>query len=112
MWRLFYIDVLTPSPWNAQVCKRMPRPRKAKPRSLRLAALGQAIELVIAEKADMTQETVADDSGLAIKQVGTYVRGQGNPTYVTLVKLCEGLHMSLGELTSRADDLYDKRLGR
>ncbi len=111
MWRLFYIDALIPSLECASL-QHMPRPRTAKPRSLRLAALGQAIELVIAENVDMTQETVAFDSGLAVKQVGTFVRGQGNPTYTTLLKLCEGLHVSLGELTSRADDLYEKRLGR
>ena len=90
----------------------MPRPRTSKPRSLRHAALGQAIELVIAENAGMTQETVADESGLDVKQVGTFIRAQGNPTYTTLLKLCEGLHVSLGELTSKADDLYEKRLGR
>jgi hypothetical protein len=46
------------------------------------------------------------DAGLAVKQVGSFVRGQGNPTYTTLVRLCEGLHVSPGELTSRADHLY------
>jgi DNA-binding phage protein len=90
----------------------VPRPRKSTPRSLRLAALGQAIELVIAEDPDMTQETVANDSGLDVRQVGNYIRGQGNPTYETLVKLCEGLHVSLGALQRRADELYDKRVGR
>jgi transcriptional regulator with XRE-family HTH domain len=90
----------------------MPRPRTAKPRSLRHAALGQAIELVIAENAGMTQEAVADDSDLDVKQVGTFIRGRGNPTYTTLLKLSEGLHVSLGELILRAEDLYEKRLGR
>lgn len=90
----------------------MSRPRTVKPRSLRHAALGQAIELVIAENADMTQESVADDSGLAAKQVGSFACGRGNPTYETLLKLCEGLHVSLGELMVRADELYEKRLGR
>jgi transcriptional regulator with XRE-family HTH domain len=90
----------------------MPRPRTAKPRSLRHAALGQAIELVIAENAGMTHETVAEDSGLDVKQVGTFIRAQGNPTYITLLRLCEGLHVSLGELMVRADELYEKRLGR
>jgi transcriptional regulator with XRE-family HTH domain len=90
----------------------MSRPRTTKPRSLRHAALGQAIELTIAEDPDMTQETVAADARLAVKQVGTFARGQGNPTYATLLKLCEGLHVSLGELMLRADGLYEKRLGR
>ncbi len=68
--------------------------------------------MVIAENPDMKQESVADDSGLDAKQVGTFVCGRGNPTYETLLKLCEGLHVSLGELMVRADELYEKRLGR
>jgi transcriptional regulator with XRE-family HTH domain len=90
----------------------MPRPRTAKPRSLRHAALGQAIELVIAEDARMTLDTVAAESGLDEKQLGTFIRGQGNPTYSTLLKLCDGLHVSLGTLMLRAEALLDKRLGR
>ncbi len=90
----------------------MPRPRTAKPRSLRHAALGQAIELAMAEDAHMTLDTVAAESGLDEKQVGTFIRGQGNPTYATLLKLCEGLHVSLGELMLSADELHKKRLER
>lgn len=90
----------------------MPRPRTAKPRSVRHAALGQAIELVMAEDADMTLDSVARESGLDEKHIGTFIRGQGNPTYETLVKLCEGLHVSPGELLVRADDLYRKRVKR
>lgn len=90
----------------------MARPRTAKPRSLRHAALGQAIELVIAEDAGMTLDTVAADSGLDEKQIGTFIRGQGNPTYGTLLKLCDGLHVSLGRLMLRAEELYEKRCGR
>jgi DNA-binding phage protein len=90
----------------------MARPRTAKPRSLNHAALGQAIELVMAEDASMTLDTVAADSGLDEKQIGTFIRGQGNPTFSTLLKLCEGLHVSFDELALRAQDLYRKRLGR
>jgi transcriptional regulator with XRE-family HTH domain len=90
----------------------MPRQRTAKPRSLRHATLGQAIELVMAEDARMTLDTVAAESGLDEKQIGTFIRGQGNPTYSTLLKLCDGLHVSLGELMRRADELHEKRLGR
>jgi transcriptional regulator with XRE-family HTH domain len=90
----------------------MPRPRTAKPRSLRHAALGQAIELVIAEDAHMTLDTVAAESGLDEKQIGTFIRGQGNPTYSTLLKLCEGLHVSLDELMLSAEELHKKRLER
>jgi transcriptional regulator with XRE-family HTH domain len=90
----------------------MPRPRTAKPRSLRHAALGQAIELVIAEDAHMTLDTVAAGSGLDEKQIGTFIRGQGNPTYSTLLKLCEGLRVSPGELMLTAEKLHRKRLER
>jgi transcriptional regulator with XRE-family HTH domain len=90
----------------------MARPRTAKPRSLRHAALGQAIELVIAEDARMTLDTVAADSDLDEKQIGTFIRGQGNPTYSTLLKLCNGLHVSPAALMLRAEDLHKKRLAR
>jgi DNA-binding phage protein len=90
----------------------VPRPRTAKPRSLRHAALGQAIELVIAREPHMTLDTVASDSGLDEKQIGTFIRGQGNPTFGTLLKLCDGLHVSPGELMVIVDTLHKKRLGR
>jgi transcriptional regulator with XRE-family HTH domain len=90
----------------------MPPQRKSKPSSPDHAALGQAIELLIAEDAQMTQDSVADDSGLNIKQVGEFVRGKGNPTYTTLLKLSKGLHVSLGELMTRADELREQRARR
>ncbi|HEY2141576.1 MAG TPA: helix-turn-helix transcriptional regulator [Solirubrobacteraceae bacterium] len=90
----------------------MPRQRKSQPRSPDHAALAQAIELLIAEDAPMTQETVAEESGLNIKQVGAFVRGQGNPTYTTLLKLCKGLHVRPGQLMELTDELRDKRLRR
>jgi hypothetical protein len=76
------------------------------PRSLRHAALGQAIKLVMADDPLMTLDTVVADSGLDEKQIGTYIRGQGNPTYSTLLKLCEGLHVSLAALMARVEELY------
>jgi transcriptional regulator with XRE-family HTH domain len=89
----------------------MPPQRKSKPRSPFHAALGQAIELVITEHAHMTHETVAVDSGLTVKQVGELVRGQGNPTYTTFLKLCRGLHVRPGELMARVDRLLDMHVG-
>jgi transcriptional regulator with XRE-family HTH domain len=90
----------------------MPPQRKSKPRSPDHAALAQAIELLIAEDAHMTQETVAGEGGLNVKQVNALVRGQGNPTYTTLLKLCEGLHVKPGELMARADGLRERRARR
>lgn len=90
----------------------MPRKRKSQPRSLDHAALGQAIELLIAEDADMTCDTVAVQSGLHVEQVHRLIRGQANPTYTTLLKLCEGLHVKLGVLMTLTDTLRDKRARR
>jgi transcriptional regulator with XRE-family HTH domain len=90
----------------------MPPQRRSKPRGPEYAALGQAIELLIAEDADMTQESVADESGMNIKQVGALVRGQSNPTYRNLLRLCKGLHVSPGELMTRADELREQRARR
>lgn len=67
---------------------------------------------MIAEDARMTLDTVAADSGLDEKQIGTFIRGQGNPTYSTLLKLCDGLHVSLATLMFRAEELHEKRSRR
>jgi transcriptional regulator with XRE-family HTH domain len=82
--------------------------RKSKPLSPDHAALAQAIELLIAEDERMSQDSVASESGLNIRQVNAFVRGQGNPTYTTLLRLCKGLHVKLGELMTRADDLRER----
>lgn len=90
----------------------MPPQRKSKPRSPDLAALGQAIEVLIAEDANMSQDSVADESGMNIKQIGNLVRGQGNPTYTTLLRLSKGLHVSPGRLMALTDELREKRSRR
>jgi transcriptional regulator with XRE-family HTH domain len=81
----------------------MPAQRKSKPRSPDHAALGEAIELLIAENPKMSQGSVAAKSGLDIRRVNDFARGQGNPTYTTLLRLCDGLGVSLGELLTKAD---------
>jgi transcriptional regulator with XRE-family HTH domain len=83
----------------------MPAQRKSKPRSPDHAALGEAIELLIAENPKMSQGSVAAKSGLDIRRVNDFARGQGNPTYTTLLRLCDGLGVSLGELLTKADAL-------
>jgi DNA-binding phage protein len=87
----------------------MPRPRTTPPRSLSHAALGQAIELVIAKDPQMTLDTVSAESGLDEKHIGTFIRGTGNPTFTTLLKLCEGLHVCLADLMLSAEQLHGKR---
>jgi transcriptional regulator with XRE-family HTH domain len=86
----------------------MPPKRRSEPRSEDHAALAQAIELLMAEDAGMTQETVAEDSGMSVKQINELVRGQGNPTYTTLLKLSRGLHISPSELMSLVDELRER----
>ncbi|HWF31093.1 MAG TPA: helix-turn-helix transcriptional regulator [Solirubrobacteraceae bacterium] len=90
----------------------MPPKRRSEPRSAEHAALAQAIESLIAQNAGMTQETVADASGMNIRQVSELVRGQGNPTYTTLLKLSRGLGVSPGRLMSLADELREQATRR
>jgi hypothetical protein len=85
----------------------MPPQRKSTPRGPEYAALGEAIELLIAKHPDMSQESVAEVSGLNIKQVGAMVRGQSNPTYRNLLRLCVGLRVELDELMAFARELRD-----
>jgi transcriptional regulator with XRE-family HTH domain len=85
------------------------RPRTIKARSLRHEALGNAIGAVMREH-KLTPIDVAEESGLAVEQVGSFVRGQGNPTYSTLLRLCRGLHVEFTDLHKRADDLLQERL--
>ncbi len=89
----------------------MPPPRRSKPRSADHAALGQAIEIAIATNAKLTRDRVASDSGLDIRQLSTYIRGQGNPSYTTLLKLANGLDMPLGKLMTLTDSLRGTHAG-
>ena len=86
----------------------MPPKRRSEPRSEDHAALAQAIELLMSQDAGMTQETVARDSGMSVKQVSEFVRGQGNPTYTTLLRLSRGLRVSPSELMSLVDELRER----
>lgn len=89
----------------------MPPQRKSKPRSPDHAALADAVELLIAE-AGMTQEKVAERGGLNVKQINALVRGQANPTYENILKICTGLGVSSGTLMGLVDELREKRSHR
>jgi transcriptional regulator with XRE-family HTH domain len=89
----------------------MPPRRRSSPRGPHQAALAQAIELLIAEDDAMTQESVAEEAGLNIRQVNALVRGQGNPTYSTIVKLCRGLHVQPSRLMELVDEFYERGSG-
>jgi transcriptional regulator with XRE-family HTH domain len=80
--------------------------RRLKPRSPELAALAQAIESL---NADDPLRALAKRSGIGEKQISEFVRGQGNPTYTTLLKLAEdGLGVPLHVLVRRAHELRSK----
>lgn len=72
------------------------------------AALGEAIRKTRV-KAELSQEELADLAELDPKQVSTLECGRGNPTYRTLAKVASGLEMRIGELTTLADQMHDKR---
>ncbi len=82
----------------------MPRKRKSTPRDPELAALGWAIEELMSRGPNTTQTAVADASGLEVKQVGGYVRGQVSPSYHNLLRLCEGLAAKPTELTALVEE--------
>ncbi len=84
----------------------MPPPRRSKPRSSDHAALAGAVERLMAQ-AGMTQEGLSERSGLNVKQVNALVRGQANPTYENILKICQGLGVSSGSLMSLVDELRE-----
>src|ERR1700727_2353888 len=87
----------------------MPPTRKSQPRSRDHAALAQAVKVLIAEREHMTPKRVSDHSGgLSLNQVYAIERGEANPTYLKLLKLADGLHVSIGELMTRVDEFRDK----
>ncbi|MGO9321787.1 MAG: helix-turn-helix domain-containing protein [Solirubrobacteraceae bacterium] len=82
----------------------MPPQRKSQPRNLELAALGKAIEARMAEQG-LRQKSLADASGIDIRRIGDYIRGQYNPSLANLKRLCKGLDLSVDELMERAGKL-------
>jgi transcriptional regulator with XRE-family HTH domain len=72
--------------------------------------LGQAIKLVIAEKG-LSQSKVANRCKLDVRQINMYAQGLGNPTYLTLLHICDGLGVSPGELLRRAERLKEEGAG-
>lgn len=82
----------------------MPPSRRREPRSLALAALGQAVEQAIDERA-LSQSAFAQLADLDVRQVSALVRGQANPTYDSLLQLCRALGIPLSELVRRVEAL-------
>jgi transcriptional regulator with XRE-family HTH domain len=82
----------------------MPRPREKPPRNRELGALGEAVKQIRAEMGG-TQEGVGSHHHRDHSLAGKIERGQGNPTYMTLRRLAEGLGTTAGEIVTRADRL-------
>lgn len=82
----------------------MPRQRRSLPLSPEHAALGAAV-VQLRMKTHLTQEALAEHSGLHLTHVGGIERGVRNPSYSTLVRLAGGLGVSVGTLTTLAGEL-------
>lgn len=80
----------------------LPPRRKLKPRSERLGRLGAAIEKS-RRQAGLSQEDLADLSGLHATHVSGLERGARNPTYETLGQIADALGIGLGELVNAAE---------
>lgn len=85
----------------------MPPRRRSRSLSPEHAALGAAV-VQLRGRAELTQEALAERSGLHLTHVGGIERGVRNPSYSTLVRLARGLGVSLGALTTLASELQNK----
>ncbi len=80
----------------------MPPRRQSKPRSREHAALGREIQRR-REELGLSQEQLADASGLHVTHVGGLERGVRNPSYATLLKLGRALRTTPGTLLIAAE---------
>jgi len=72
------------------------------PRSKAHAALGRAVREA-RQKVGLTQEQLAERSGIAPTYISDIERGVRNPSYEMLVELADGLGSSLSEVIKRAE---------
>ncbi len=86
----------------------MPPRRKVKARTPELAALGEAIRQT-REEAHLTLEQLADRLDTEFKWIGKLERGQGNPSYTTLLRVANGLETQIGVLTTLADQIQSEQ---
>lgn len=74
----------------------------AQPVSPHHVALGAALRELRLERG-ISQESLADESGLHRNYVGGIERGERNPSYTNIVKLAEALDVKVSELAARAE---------
>jgi transcriptional regulator with XRE-family HTH domain len=75
----------------------MPPERRSEPSNPDMAALSEAITHH-RNKKGLSLQAVADDCKLNYEHLTELARGHGNPTFQTLMELCEGLDTPIGEL--------------
>jgi transcriptional regulator with XRE-family HTH domain len=68
------------------------------------AALGLAVKARRVEL-DLTQEQLANDSGLHQRWISNVETGKRNPSYASLRRLAAGLDLSASELIVRAEQM-------
>jgi transcriptional regulator with XRE-family HTH domain len=68
------------------------------------AALGLAVK-ARREQLGLTQEQMANDSGLHQRWLSNVETGKRNPSYGSLRRLAEGLDLSASELLARAEQV-------
>lgn len=85
----------------------MPPERRSKPRNAELAAISRAIEERRVEKG-ISQEALAEASGITLRRIGDYVRGQHSPNTANLRRLCKALDLTTDELFKRAEELEEE----
>jgi transcriptional regulator with XRE-family HTH domain len=68
------------------------------------AALGLAVK-ARRNELELTQETLANDSGLHQRWISNVENGKRNPSYASLRRLAAGLDLSASELIARAESI-------
>jgi transcriptional regulator with XRE-family HTH domain len=86
----------------------MPPPIRSEPNSPNMAALSWAITFHRKEK-ELSLRKIAGRCELNYEHLGELARGHGNPTFDTLMELCMGLDITIGQLMTSVDDFRRDR---
>jgi transcriptional regulator with XRE-family HTH domain len=81
----------------------MPPPIRSEPNSPKMAALAWAITFH-RKKKKLSLRKVAGGCDLNYEHLCELARGHGNPTFDTLMELCVGLQITIGQLMTSVDD--------